>query len=233
MKIKNNTSEDIIIVCDGEEFECASGSFIKIQTNQDEITVKQPQQNILSCFKVFRYDDKDSIKGNVIYFHPGFLLNYATKISFDPSVREISITKFDFAMHGAIVCSMFMPKEKVESIPMIENNLVKKLLFLFISLLVVPLFSFLTVLVIGCTYGLFFDFDWILLIIFPIVLLLLWGFSQGSGDLYALVKPEKNYGRILENGKQIIIKRLNKHFISFIESDFAIEKYGLKDKKLK
>ena len=81
MKIKNNTSEDIIIVCDGEEFECASGSFIKIQTNQDEITVKQPQQNILSCFKVFRYDDKDSIKGNVIYFHPGFHLNYATKIS--------------------------------------------------------------------------------------------------------------------------------------------------------
>lgn len=79
----------------------------------------------------------------------------------------------------------------------------------------------------------FFDFDWILLIIFPIVLLLLWGFSRGSGDLYALVKPEKNYGRILENGKQIIIKRLNKHFISFIESDFAIEKYGLKDKKLK
>lgn len=50
MKIKNNTSEDIIIVCDGEEFECASGSFIKMQTNQDEITVKQPQQNILSCF---------------------------------------------------------------------------------------------------------------------------------------------------------------------------------------
>ncbi len=43
MKINNNTSENIIIVCDGEEFECASGSFIKIQTYQTEITVKQPE----------------------------------------------------------------------------------------------------------------------------------------------------------------------------------------------
>ncbi len=233
MKIKNNTSEDIIIVCDGEEFECTSESFIKIQTNQNEITVKQPEQNILNCFKVFKYDDKNSIKGNVIYFQPGFYLNYATKISFDQSVREINITKFDFVMHGFVVFSMFIPKEKSESIPVIENNLVKKLLFLFISLFAVPLFSFLAGLVMGCTYGLFFDFDWILLIMFPIVLLLLWVFSQVSKDLYALLKPEKNYDRILKNSKQIIIKRLNKHFISFIESDFAIEKYGLKDKRRK
>ncbi len=160
-------------------------------------------------------------------------MNYATKISFDPSVREINITKFDFAMHGCIVGSMFLPKEKAESVPLIENNLVRKFLFLFVSICVVPIYSFLAALVMGCTYGLFYDFDWILLIIFPVILLLLWAFSKGSKDLYACVNPEKNYGRILENCKQIIINRLNKHFISFIECDFAAEKYGLKDKRRK
>lgn len=230
MRINNNTSENIIIVCNGEEFECASRSSIRIQTCKNEITVKRPEQNILNCFKVFKYDSKESIRGNVIYFHPGFYMNYATKISFDPSVREINITKFDFAMHGLIVCSMFMPKEKAESILLIENNLVKKFLFLFVSLCIVPIYSFFVALIMGCTYGLFYDFDWILFIICPIILLLMWACTKGSKDLYACAKPEKNYGRILENCKQIIINRLDKHLIRFIECDFAAEKYSLKDK---
>lgn len=233
MKINNNTPENIIIVCDGEEFECASRNSIKIQTHKNEITVKPPEESLLSHFKIFKYDSKDSIRGNVIYFHPGFYMNYATKISFDNSVREINITRFVFAMYGIIIGSMFLPKEKVKSVPLIENNLVKKLLLLFVSLCNAPIFSFLVALIIGCTYGLFYDFDWILLIICPIILLLLWACAKGAKDLYACANPEKNYGRILEHCKEIIINRLKKHFVSFIECDFAVEKYGLQNKRRK
>ena len=116
MKIKNCTSEDIIIVNENEELCCKVGETIKITTNNNTIHIKPDVElSSFECLKIFWHKSKEDFRGIVNYVHPGFNFTYSTKIKFDSSIKELNITRYDFSLHDLIVCRMFIPKENVET----------------------------------------------------------------------------------------------------------------------
>ena len=219
MKIKNSTYEAIVILCDGKEILCHPWETILISTNQNEIYIKSAEEAVTSShFKIFKHIGKDSIKGNVTYLNPGFFLKYLTKVTVNSNVNEISVKKFDLAIHSLIICRFFTVDENHRKKILIEKKITQNLLLMFVLLWAVPCCVATGLLALISVLGIFFDFDWSLVLAAVLLLLFLFLFIGLFKSLYRCTKPDKFYSKILKDGKTVIIKENQKHLISYIET---------------
>lgn len=229
MKIKNNTSENISVICHNGEVLCQPGQRVEIDSANNEIYIKSTEQKSALChFKIFKHIGKDSIKGNVTYFNPGFFFKYATKMSLSPEIKEINIVKYDIVISSLLICSVFLPKEKIEKEFLFDNSIVKKALCVFVCILLLPwcVASGLLGFISAC--GIIFDFDWSLVVATVIFLLFFSAFISIFRNLYRCTNPVKHYAGILEDGKQVIIQKNTEHFLSYVETDYLSQEYSLK-----
>ncbi len=221
MKIKNCTSEDIIVVNESEELCCKAGETIKINCADNTIQIKPvTESSAFECLKIFWHKSKEDFKGIVNYIHPGFSFTYSTKIQFDSTIKELNITGYDFTLHDLVVCRMFIPKENVKTEIFFENEKVKRLLMLFLSLWSVPFCGISGGLAFISACGIFFAFDWLLVIATLIFAFIFWVFFSASRDLFSLLNPLEKYSMILEKGKHIIRIEMKKHFLRYNAADY-------------
>lgn len=204
MKIKNCSSADIIVINGNEELFCKAEESMEITATSNEIHIKSASKtSLFEHIVLFKHEGKDSIKGNVTYFNPGFCFNYATKISLNSTIKEINIIKLSLTIHSLTVCEIFIPKEKVETDIFFEKAIVRKLLLLFISIFAVPTCGITGCLTFISACGILWDFDWSLVVATAIFALFLRAFISISRDLYCLANPSKNYFKILEKENKL------------------------------
>jgi len=221
MRIKNCTSEDIIIVNENEKQCCKAGETIKIICVNNTIQIKPVIKcSAFECLKIFWHKSKEDFRGIVNYIHPGFSFTYSNKIVFDSTIKELNITGYDFSLHDLVVCRMFIPKENVKTENFFENENIKRLLMLFLYLWSVPFCGVSGGLTFISACGIIFAFDWLLVISTLIFAFIFWAFFSVSKDLFGLLNPLEKYSRILEKGKHITIIEKRNHFLRYNATDF-------------
>ena len=164
---------------------------------------------------MLRYKDKNSIRGMVNYFHPGFYFDYAIRVFPNKFMKKLTVERHCFSLYDLVIFSTFSVKEKVKTEFRFENKNVQKFLALFITLFAVPVSLFLALITFVAVSGIFTDFDWsfvfatVLCVIFSVALI---GIIK---NLHRLLRPDK-YGETLSTkAKTIIIKNISPHILSY------------------
>lgn len=221
MKIKNCTSTDIIIVNENNEFCCESGATVNFTCETDEIYIRSAVSKPLSeHIKVFKTKEKDDIRGMITFYYFGFDFEYETKITVNSAIKALNITEYCFAVHDLIVCKTLIPKEKVKTENFFNSSIIRRLLLLFVSFFAVPTCGVSGGLTLLSVCGIFGDFSWSGIVASVFLASFFCVFVSISRDLYCMANPQRNYAKILEKGKQIIINKKSKHFLSFKEVAF-------------
>ena len=216
MKLKNNTSSDIVVINGDEELLCKANSVLTFECTADELYIKNTDKiSLIRHIKMLRYKGKNSIRGMVNYFHPGFYFDYAIRVIPNKFMKELTVERRCFSLYDLVIFSTFSVKEKVNTEICFENKNVKKFLSLFITLFAVPVSLFLALITFVAVSGIFTDFDWsfvfatVLCLIFSVALI---GILK---NLHRLLRPDK-YGETLsQKAKTIIIKNIRPHLLSY------------------
>ncbi len=216
MKLKNNTSSDIVVINGNEELLCNAGSFLTFECADDELYIKNAEKTpLVRHIKMLRYKGKNSIRGMVNYFHPGFYFNYTMHVIPNKFMKELTVERHCFSLHDIVVFSTLSVKEKVKTELCFENKTVQRLLSLFITLFAVPVSLFLTLITFVAVSGIFTDFDWSFVFVTALCLIFSVAFIGIMKNFHRLLRPDKYVETLSQKAKTIIIKSISPHFLSY------------------
>ena len=216
MKLKNNTSSDIVVVNGAEELLCGAGEALSVDCVADEIYMRTADNAPLARhIKMLSYKGENSIRGIVNYFHPGFYFDYAMRVVPNPFMKELTVERHSYSLHDLVVFSTLTAKENVKTEHCFDNKKVKKLLSFFIALFALPVSIFLALITFVAVSGIFTDFDWSFVAVTALCLIFFAAFAGILKNLHRLLKPVK-YGEALTlKAKAVIIKRISTHYLSY------------------
>lgn len=221
MKINNTTSHSLIIVHNENETVCPANSSVRIEENVNKIQIKSVENDgNRTHFKLFKYTGKDDIKGTLISFLPGFYNEYVTTVSVD-KLKQISIMQYDFTINWLLICRIYLTKENTEESFQFKDKKSKLLLTLFALLFSLPTCILTGGITLICLTGLFTDFDWSLILatVFSLALFLCFFFILR--DLICCRNIMKNYSKILDKGKQVVITKNDKRYLAYMEESYV------------